>query len=529
MFIKSTLISTGSLFRAVCYSTTINNGFNLKRTLDKVKRQEDNKILKSVLRNRIIECPKDVDVLRSEVINSKGNFSERNVDRALLNHFCHEGQFRNGINYIEFLNKEIKSKLNLFLVIQTFRMYYYERHRKKSLSNVEEEYLISLYKDLRNSFPILDVVSIECAILGLSITKEWKKCLDLLQEASRIDQPSNTSYNAVIASAFLNGEEEIGWMLIKEMFEKHRTPSYVAFSAYIEKLEQVKNKTEIMMKLEKLFTLCKENDIILPEKVIEELGSLLRTNSIQANLTSINKRGCCSCCQQKLDAFEVTNEMFEELKDKFITNVIVGKNIFSKTTPEEFARFQSFLKTIDDCSVVIDGLNVAYSVGTKHSSSVCSAFLANVVAYFVNRNKKVLVLGREHMNRWPKKNWNYVKNNAKLFLTQDLSQDDPYLLYAALHLGKNTMIVTRDLMRSHLFLLKEPSDKIMFSRWLSQRQYQIKYVTGFGKVIFNIPMPYMRTIQKNGDYLHIPYQTKEEKNNESNETSNSWLCIHLSS
>lgn len=74
---------------------------------------------------------------------------------------------------------------------------------------------------------------------------------------------------------------------------------------------------------------------------------------------------------------------------------------------------------------------------------------------FVKKGKKVLVFGRTHMNRWPKATWGFVQQNATLFLTEDLSQDDPYLLYAALNCGKNTILVSRDLMRSHKFLLRD--------------------------------------------------------------------------
>lgn len=77
------------------------------------------------------------------------------------------------------------------------------------------------------------------------------------------------------------------------------------------------------------------------------------------------------------------------------------------------------------------------------------------------------------MNRWPKKNWGYVTQNASVFLAQDISQDDPYLLYCGLSSGKDTVIVTRDLMRGHKFLLKDPRLKILFNRWLLQRQWQL--------------------------------------------------------
>lgn len=106
------------------------------------------------------------------------------------------------------------------------------------------------------------------------------------------------------------------------------------------------------------------------------------------------------------------------------------------------------------------------------------------MAYFVQQNKKVLVLGRQHMRNWPQKNWDYIAKNSTIFLTQNISQDDPYLLYCALNSGNDTIIVSNDLMRGHRFRLKSSKHKLLFSRWLSQRQYQIISVNSKGRPIF---------------------------------------------
>lgn len=227
-------------------------------------------------------------------------------------------------------------------------------------------------------------------------------------------------------------------------------------------------------------------------------------------------RGFCGNCKQKLEVANISDDVFENLKKKILENVIVGKNIFSKTTPAELSRFQKFLKTLNNVDVIIDGLNIAYVCGTNQTTKVYATLvsfnlnfvvfllkfherffqLAHVVAHFVERNKKVVVLGRKHMESWPKKEWGYVKRNADLFLTENLSLDDPYLLYCALHCGKNSTILSRDLMRSHLFLLKDPKDKIMFSRWLEQSLLQLSFVRNDGKVFFKVGSQH---------YLFIPF------------------------
>lgn len=88
------------------------------------------------------------------------------------------------------------------------------------------------------------------------------------------------------------------------------------------------------------------------------------------------------------------------------------------------------------------------------------------------------------MNQWPKYNWEFILQNSTVFLTQDISQDDPYLLFCALSSGKDTILITKDLMRGHRFRLKSSKHKTLFSRWLAQRQYQLIKINTLGRPIF---------------------------------------------
>lgn len=87
-------------------------------------------------------------------------------------------------------------------------------------------------------------------------------------------------------------------------------------------------------------------------------------------------RGQCENCKQKLNNWQLDENEFQNLKKRFLENVIIGKNIFTKTTPAELSRFQDFLSTLNDCNVIIDGLNVAYIAGTKKSPEVYSSLVS---------------------------------------------------------------------------------------------------------------------------------------------------------
>ncbi|KAJ8929372.1 hypothetical protein NQ314_017953 [Rhamnusium bicolor] len=248
--------------------------------------------------------------------------------------------------------------------------------------------------------------------------------------------------------------------------------------------------------------------------------SSYRTSHIGETVTHT---GICKSCQRKLDNFDLTTDEFNDLKNRVIENVIVGRDLFVKTNPEELERFKEFVRSMGKFDVVLDGLNIAYSAGTKQPPHILSTLLASVVSHFAQQKKRILVLGRVHMNRWPIKNWDYIKKNSTVFLTQNISQDDPYLLYCALHSGKDTIIVTRDLMRGHKFLLKDPKQKILFHRWLSQRQYQLIRVDDHRGPTFRIPPLFSIVAQRNGNTWHIPYEAETVK--DKNEFHRAWLCL----
>lgn len=88
----------------------------------------------------------------------------------------------------------------------------------------------------------------------------------------------------------------------------------------------------------------------------------------------------CTGCNNYLKKFRLTDEEFAELKNTLFKNVIIGKDIFSKTDPKEVGRFKEFVDKQEEFDVVLDGLNVAYSAGTGHSTQVLSG-LVNIFFY----------------------------------------------------------------------------------------------------------------------------------------------------
>ncbi|XP_017783153.1 PREDICTED: mitochondrial ribonuclease P protein 3 isoform X2 [Nicrophorus vespilloides] len=369
-----------------------------------------------------------------------------------------------------------------------------------------------MYEQVKGKYGTLDSITNEHVIMGLSVTDKWEICKDILNEIKLTCVPNSIAYSCTVKAAFQNGQFDYAWNLLNEMLEKNRKPNNMCYIAYIDKCIEDKS-----ISLEKLFEFLGDNDLICDWELIQNLRKYFQ----ETKFVKITQKGLCTGCKKVIPRIDLSDEEFDVLKSKIFERVIVGKDVFRNTSPSELQLFQKMMNKNINYDVVIDGLNVAYSAGTKTSAFVNAHLLSSVVRYYIEQNKKVLVLGRTHMERWPKKYFDFIRANAEIFLTQNISKDDPYLLYCALHAGSNAIIVSRDLMRSHVYLLKENHHKRLFTRWLTQSQHQLVKVLDNGDVIIKKPLPYVETTQKVDGYWHLPYYTVE------NQESVNWMCLKL--
>lgn len=86
----------------------------------------------------------------------------------------------------------------------------------------------------------------------------------------------------------------------------------------------------------------------------------------------MNLSGQCRSCHGKVEKLQLTDLDFANLKEAFLKNVIVGKDIFIKSNQVEMAKFQDFISKLKPHDVVLDGLNIAYSNGLSKGPRVFS-------------------------------------------------------------------------------------------------------------------------------------------------------------
>jgi hypothetical protein len=123
-------------------------------------------------------------------------------------------QLNVGLSYLEHLTVSGR-KLNIATIAQFMKMCYFCR-----VKGVDEQLILSMYKDLCSRCPVMDAYTAENAILGLCLTSNWKLGLDLLDMTKLTCFPGRTVYSVLIKTAYDNDEPNISLRLLSEMLQR---------------------------------------------------------------------------------------------------------------------------------------------------------------------------------------------------------------------------------------------------------------------------------------------------------------------
>lgn len=232
----------------------------------------------------------------------------------------------------------------------------------------------------------------------------------------------------------------------------------------------------------------------------------------------------CVNCDTHLPSYDskltkIINESIKSLLEKKIDSALLY------TSPEDLASFEEFLRKayeIDDkpFDCVIDGLNVAYQNATgftvlKHNitedfqrttkrispDSLAQVLINTVIrGNFKQKFRKILVIGRKHMERWPGVTDFFENQKIHYYFSFNHNKDDLFTLYAAT-LSPKTVLITNDFLRDHRALMSK-KDRINFERWLDTRQAWIAKKSL--KPIWPTPMQKLPSFDKEAGLFHIP-------------------------
>nr|XP_053645890.1 mitochondrial ribonuclease P catalytic subunit-like [Cherax quadricarinatus] len=346
-----------------------------------------------------------------------------------------------------------------------------------------EEKIFEVYQRITSQVKVLDSTLSKSAILALSSTREWKKALKHLPIIRKMSEICRSTYSAIIASAFRNGEYDTGFHYLDVMWQENKLPTDQVFLEWVKQCTALKTTEEKKAMMETLFHKLATYEIFPTLPVIQEIDLMYKEHLAWfSSYVTIPSSGKCPACGGQLKSPELDEEEFKQLQKEFMPRVLHGSDIFLSTSPKEWKIFQEFVDKHKPFTTVVDGLNASYSSGLINST--------------------------------PGKRVNFV--------SICMTKDDGFFIYAALQSGYGTKVVTNDLLRDHLFRLGQTTLRETFRRW--QRIHQIMIIPSLSGAHVLFPAVFNTSAQcgVNGGW-HIPYDDKTPRH--SYQLPTTWICL----
>ncbi|XP_008572059.1 PREDICTED: mitochondrial ribonuclease P protein 3 isoform X2 [Galeopterus variegatus] len=348
--------------------------------------------------------------------------------------------------------------------------------------------VIDVYEIMKARYKSLESGGYSLLIRGLSHSDRWRESLLLLEDIKKVITPSKKNYNDCIQGALLHQDVNTAWHLYQELLGHDLIPLLETLKAFFDFGKDIKDD-HYSNKLLDILLYLRNNQLYPGESFAHSIKTWFESvpgKQWKGQFTTIQKSGQCLGCGRTIEPIHLSPEEYEFLKGKIMKDVIDGGDQYKKTTPQELKRFENFVKSSPPFDIVIDGLNVAKMFPKARESKV----LLDVVSQLAKQNLRLLVLGRKHMlrqrSRWRKDEMEKVQKQASCFFADDISKDDPFLLYATLHSGNHCKFITKDLMRDHKACLPDAKTQRLFFKW--QQGHQLAIMNRFlgSKVTFQI-------------------------------------------
>ncbi|XP_021551176.1 mitochondrial ribonuclease P catalytic subunit isoform X1 [Neomonachus schauinslandi] len=386
--------------------------------------------------------------------------------------------------------------------------------------------VIDVYEIMKARYKRLESEGYTLLIQGLVHSDRWKEALLLLEDVKKVMIASRKNYNDCIEGALLHQDVNLAWNLYQELLGHDLIPMLKTLKAFFDFGKNIKDD-QYSNKLLDILLYLRNNQLYPEESFAQSIKTWFESvpgEQWKGQFTTVKESGQCLGCGKTMESIHLSPEEYEFLKGKIMRDVIDGGDQYKKTTPQELERFQNFVKCCPPFDIVIDGLNVAKTFPKARESQV----LLDVVSQLAKRNVQLLVLGRKHMLtqhlRWRKDEMKKVQKQARCFFADNISEDDPFLLYATLHSGNHCKFITKDLMRDHKACLRDAKTQRLFFKWQQGHQLAIINRVAGSKITFQHIPCYDTVVQTTGDSWHIPYDENTVERY-SYEVPTKWLCL----
>ncbi|KAI8432112.1 hypothetical protein MSG28_004611 [Choristoneura fumiferana] len=476
--------------------------------------------LKQVIENHNQNWPQ----VKNTLISSQGRINNKNIDAIMLKLMVTNKKLDTALSFASYLDKTESLSLG---ATNGLLGLYYEIGRTKKLSDKQRNFILESYGNLYDKYKILDSMTSERLLHALCAIDECDKALKVLEDIHHTGVPSHSAYSNLIATFFRLNRRNEAVKVIQSSLNKKRPLQYIAYAEWINYiLRKYKMNKTIVKHLDEICVHIARNSVTIDTATAEKLLEVYTAVGWSTQFSKIHKQsGQCNSCKETLQCLKLSMEEFHKLQNNIKEKLIVGSDLFLKTSPDELQRFQKFIEKTAPYDIVLDSLNIALAVGTPNSVQRIS-FLKAVVDQFKRENKRILLLGRNHMLKWPRQPLDYLRRNTFSFFTDNLSQDDPYFITAAILSGPHTDIVSKDLLRGHMFLLQDEELRHIFKRWQWQHQWMVFANKGRPQIL--PPLKFTPFAQKLNDGWHLPYEKEAQSTGQVNigvPDLTNWLCL----
>nr|XP_004649655.3 mitochondrial ribonuclease P catalytic subunit [Jaculus jaculus] len=386
--------------------------------------------------------------------------------------------------------------------------------------------VIDVYEIMKARYKTLESGGYSLLIRGLIHSDRWREALLLLEDLKKVMIPSKRNYDDCIQGALHHQDVNIAWNLYQELLSNNLVPMLETLKAFFDFGKDIKDD-HYSNKLRDILFYLRNNQLYPGESFAHSIKTWFESipgKQWKGQFATIQKSGQCSGCGRTIESIHLSPEEYDSLKRRIMSDVIDGGDQYKKTTPQELKKFENFVKSCPPFDIVIDGLNV----GKMFPKIRESQFLLDVVSQLAKKNLQLLVLGRKHMltqgSRWRKDEMKKVQQLAHCFFAEDISEDDPFLLYATLNSGNHCKFITKDLMRDHKACLSDAKTQHLFFKWQQGHQLVITNRFPGSKISFQHSLSYDTVVQTTGDSWHIPYD-EDLVERYSYEVPTKWLCL----
>lgn len=478
-------------------------------------------IIKDVCFDKNPTSPEEWDDAKMEILNRCLILREDNFDSVLMQVLLQAEELLLAHSFMDYL-KKMRLKPNFVTLCK------YMVLCSKKMDQVEQNIILETYEKIISlvDTSVLDARMVEFLVQGLCVTDRWQESLTYINQLPKSHLTTET-LNALACAALRNKAYGLAWNIITKWYRSSASPATTVFVEYMKFVISLHKKDPVQAYecFISLANYVQNRNIILKEKAVVYIEEYFkRMNDYKTSYSKVDRDGICSSCKRKLEACSLTREEFMILRDSFLKYSLQKSDIFINTTGSEFEKYCKYVDKYKPFDIVLDGLNVAHADQEDKSRKNLAMQLFHVVNHLSKYVRRILVLGRYHMKEWPLPIMRAVRSKSSIFYVSNITQDDPYLIYAALASGPKTLLVSDDMMRDHMSRLPDPQSLHLFKKWQQSHQVYLQKGENENEILLMGPLKHAITIQGNmGKGWHVPFDNEMKR--EPYEELNNWLCV----